>query len=49
MGARALQRAPLFAHHKRVDELLALYERVIEEVAGQNPLERLKINTDFMG
>ncbi len=49
MGARALERAPLFAHQKRVDELLALYERVIEEVAEQNPLERLKINTDFMG
>ncbi len=48
MGARAAERAPLFAHEKRVDELMALYNSVIEEVAGQNPLERLKINTDFL-
>ena len=47
MGARALERAPLFAQERRVDELLALYETVIEEVAQQNPIERLKLNKDL--
>ncbi len=44
MGARARERAPLFAHKNRVDELLSLYETVIDEVAQQNPIERLKFN-----
>lgn len=41
MSCRAIERAPLFAHEKRVDELLALYEEVIEESRQQNPLEKL--------
>lgn len=41
MAHRACERAPLFAREKRVDELLALYEAIIEEGRQRNPLERL--------
>jgi glycosyltransferase involved in cell wall biosynthesis len=41
MSNRARERAPLFARERRVDELLALYEAVIEEGRQRNPLERL--------
>jgi glycosyltransferase involved in cell wall biosynthesis len=44
MGRRAQERAPLFAHAKRVDQLLELYEEVIEENLQRNPLERLGIS-----
>lgn len=43
MSRRARQRAPLFAREKRVDELLALYEAVIEETASHNPLARFDL------
>ncbi|RYG68710.1 glycosyltransferase, partial [bacterium] len=44
MSHRASERAPLFGSEKRVDELLALYEAVIEEGRQRNPLERLGIS-----
>ncbi len=43
MAQRAIERAPLFAREKRVDELLALYEAVIEEAALRNPLARFDL------
>ena len=44
MSRRAKERAPGFNFERRVDELLALYEAVIEESARRNPLEKMGIS-----